>query len=111
MRHEEASAVSDQKVSARQFKAARALLGWSQAELARASGVSEQAVERLEAREGEFGGQCESSDRMTIALQRAGIVFFFENDSSQQGGAGVRLKRRQTDEGLRPDQLTSENDG
>jgi hypothetical protein len=45
------------------------------------------------------------------ALQRAGIIFFFENDASRQGGAGVRLKLRQTDEGLRPDQLTSENDG
>jgi len=111
MRHEEASAVSDQKVSARQFKAARALLGWSQAELAQASGVSEQAVERVEAREGEFGGQCESSDRMTIALQRAGIVFFFENEASLRGGAGVRLKLPRTDEGLRPEQLTSENDG
>jgi tRNA U34 5-methylaminomethyl-2-thiouridine-forming methyltransferase MnmC len=42
------------------------------------------------------------------ALEKAGVEFIAENG----GGAGVRLSKRsgRPDEGLRPDQLTSEND-
>jgi transcriptional regulator with XRE-family HTH domain len=105
------STVSNQKVSARQIKAARALIGWSQADLAQASGVSEPTIKRLEAGEGAIGGRSETGDRVQVALQRAGIVFFSENEASPRGGPGLRLKLPHTDEGLRPDQLTSENDG
>jgi transcriptional regulator with XRE-family HTH domain len=103
--------VSNQKVSVRQIKASRALLGWSQADLAAASGVSEPTIKRLEAGEGALGGRLETGDKLQVALQQAGIVFFSENEMSAAGGPGVRLKPAQTDEGLRPDQLTSENDG
>jgi hypothetical protein len=41
----------------RQVKAARALLGWSQQDLARASGVSEPTIGRLEAADGVLGGR------------------------------------------------------
>jgi hypothetical protein len=41
------------------------------------------------------------------AIEGAGVEFIPENG----GGAGVRLaKRKPVDEGLRPDQLTTEND-
>ncbi|KAB0266970.1 helix-turn-helix domain-containing protein [Microvirga brassicacearum] len=104
-------AVLNQKVSVRQLKAARALLGWSQADLARSSGVSEPTIKRLEAGDGALGGRSDTGDKLQDALQRAGIVFFFENEASQRGGPGVRVKSSHTDEGLRPEQLTSENDG
>jgi transcriptional regulator with XRE-family HTH domain len=104
-------AVSDQKVSVRQLTAARALLGWSRADLAQAAGVSEPAIKRFEASEGPAGGRSETGDKVRAALQEAGIIFFVENEMSPRGGAGVRLKLSHTDEGLRPDQLTSENDG
>ena len=45
-----------QVVGTRQIKAARSLLAWSQADLARQSGVSEPTVARLEAADGELGG-------------------------------------------------------
>ena len=39
----------DQPISVRPTKAARALLAWSQGDLATASGISEPAIARLEA--------------------------------------------------------------
>jgi len=41
----------------RQVKAARALLGWSQSDLARHSGISEPTIARLESAEGQLGGR------------------------------------------------------
>ena len=101
----------NEKVSVRQVKAARALLGWSQGDLAHASGISETTIKRLEAIEGTLGGRSETVEKVRDALQRAGVAFFFENEASHQGGPGVRLKPSRADEGLRPEQLNSENDG
>ena len=77
------------EVSIRQVKAARALLGWSQGELAAASGVSHPTVKRLEAADGMIGGREETSAKLQAALEAAGVDFIPENG----GGAGVRLKR------------------
>jgi predicted transcriptional regulator len=77
-------------VTTRQIKAARALLAWSQAELARHSGVSEPTVARLESIDGELGGREKTAGKMRKALESAGIDFIAENG----GGPGVRLKRR-----------------
>jgi transcriptional regulator with XRE-family HTH domain len=82
--------MSIQKVSIRQIKAARALLGWSQADLAQRSGVSAPTVKRLEAAEGEIGGRAETGASLVYALQQAGVEFIPENG----GGAGVRLVKR-----------------
>lgn len=67
--------MSIRKVSIREVKAARALLGWSQSDLAEASSVSETTVKRLEATDGELGGRAETVDRITTALEAAGIRF------------------------------------
>src|SRR5690242_4966084 len=80
------------KVSIRQIKAARALLAWSQDELAAASGVSVPTVKRLEAADGALGGRSETGEKIRHALERAGIEFIEENG----GGAGVRLKKRRS---------------
>jgi transcriptional regulator with XRE-family HTH domain len=77
-------------ISIRQIKAARALLGWSQAELAHRSGVSEPTVARLEAAEGELGGREGTAEKIRGAIERGGIQFIDENG----GGPGVRLKKR-----------------
>jgi transcriptional regulator with XRE-family HTH domain len=82
--------VSILKVSIRQIKAARALLGWSQADLARASGISEPTVKRLEAIDGAVGGRAGTGDAIRVSLEAAGIQFIPENG----GGAGVRLAKR-----------------
>jgi len=79
----------------RQVKAARALLGWSQADLARYSDVSEPTIARLESIEGELGGREDTAKKIQIALEDGGIEFIDENG----GGSGVRLKKRTSKRG------------
>ena len=50
-----------------QMKAARALLGWSQDDLAREAGVSVPTVKRLEAGDGELGGRSETVRKLRSA--------------------------------------------
>jgi transcriptional regulator with XRE-family HTH domain len=69
-------------------KAARALLGWSQADLAQASGVSEPTIKRLEAAGGDVGGRPQTGAAIRAALEEAGVMFLEENG----GGPGVRLR-------------------
>ena len=78
-------------ITTRQIKAARALLGWSQADLAKASGISEPTIARLESADGALGGREKTSESLRHALVAAGIEFIDENG----GGAGVRLQKRQ----------------
>ena len=65
----------------RQIKAARALLDWSQEELAGAANVSIPTIKRLEAGEGPLGGRSETGDKIRKALQAAGVDFINENFS------------------------------
>jgi transcriptional regulator with XRE-family HTH domain len=73
----------------RQIKAARALLAWSQSELARRSGVSEPTIARLESADGELGGRGDTVRKIRTALESAGVEFIDENG----GGPGVRLRK------------------
>lgn len=77
------------KVSIEQIKAARALLRWSQEDLADASGVSIPTIKRLEAVSGPIGGREQTADAIRAALESAGIQFIEENG----GGPGVRLRK------------------
>jgi predicted transcriptional regulator len=79
------------KVSIRQLKAARTLVGWSQEELASAAGISLPTIKRLEAAEGWLGGRQTTAQKIKAALEKAGIQFIDENG----GGPGVRLRKRQ----------------
>ncbi|TWB01445.1 helix-turn-helix domain-containing protein [Bradyrhizobium stylosanthis] len=81
--------MSIRKVSIRQIKAARALLNWSQDDLAMHSQVSLPTIKRLEANDGDVGGRPETQEAIVAALQRGGIEFIPENG----GGAGVRLTK------------------
>ena len=85
-------AVSILKISIRQIKAARSLLGWSQDDLAAHSGVSKPTIGRLESYEtaDAIGGRRETAEKLVAALKSAGIQFIPENG----GGAGVRLAKR-----------------
>lgn len=80
------------KISIRQIKAARSLLGWSQDDLAEQSGVSKPTIGRLESIDSDdpIGGRPETGEALVAALQKAGVEFIPENG----GGAGVRLKKR-----------------
>jgi predicted transcriptional regulator len=57
-----------------QIKAARALLGWSQEDLAAQSSVSVPTIKRLEA-PGKFRVSDEAKAKIVSALQAAGIEF------------------------------------
>jgi len=83
--------VSILKVSIRQLKAARTLVGWSQEELASAANVSLPTIKRLEAAEGWLGGRQTTGQKIRAALEKAGIQFIDENG----GGPGVRLAKRE----------------
>jgi transcriptional regulator with XRE-family HTH domain len=75
------------KVSTRQIKAARALLSWSQEDLAREAGVSIPTVKRLESEDGELGGRAETGQKIRRALEVAGIEFI----GGDGRGPGARL--------------------
>ena len=78
------------KVSIRQIKAARALLGWSQETLADSATVSVPTIKRLEAVDGMLGGRNETAEKIRSALEAAGVEFIDENG----GGPGARLRKR-----------------
>jgi len=80
--------VSIKKLSIREIKAARALLGWSQDDLAEHSGVSAPTIGRLEAEGGEIGGRAETEQKIRRALEKAGIKFLNGDQP------GVRLKKK-----------------
>jgi transcriptional regulator with XRE-family HTH domain len=75
-------------VTNEQLRAARALLGWSQTELALKAGLSVPTLKRLE---GGFGPHVsdEARARLQKAIETAGVEFIGEND----GGAGVRFRK------------------
>jgi len=77
-------------ITIKQVKAARALLGWAQADLARRSGISEPTIARLESSQGELGGRENTAARIRKALEVGGIDFIDENG----GGPGVRLRKK-----------------
>lgn len=76
------------------MRAARALLGWSQGDLAEASGVSLPTIKRLEPGDDPLSGSFQSIEAIRRALEAAGVIFVAENGE----GPGVRLKKRRATE-------------
>ncbi|HLJ63351.1 MAG TPA: helix-turn-helix transcriptional regulator [Stellaceae bacterium] len=79
-------------MSAAQMRAARALLGIDQRELAELSGVSLPTIQRMEASEGTVRGVVDTLTKVVEAFDRAGVELIGENAVSGSGGRGVRLK-------------------
>jgi transcriptional regulator with XRE-family HTH domain len=79
-------------ITAAQMRAARALLGIDQRQLAEMAGVSLPTIQRMEASEGNVRGVIDSLTKLVEALDRAGIELIGENAVSASGGRGVRLK-------------------
>ena len=99
-----ASGASPNTMTAAQCRGARGLLGWSEADLARKSGLDEGFVTGFEAGTGDpASGQVEA---LRSALMQGGVVF------GDGATPGVRLSERQRggDEGTRLGNLTTEND-
>jgi transcriptional regulator with XRE-family HTH domain len=79
-------------ITARQLRAARALAGLDQRELARVSRLSLPTIRRMEASDGVLRCNVESLMKLIAALDRAGIEVINEGAASSDGGRGVRLK-------------------
>ena len=79
-------------LTAVQMKAARVLLGWDQARLAREAGLSLPTIQRMEASEGNVRGNVDSLVKVVEALERGGVELIAEGAASLGGGRGVRLK-------------------
>ncbi len=79
-------------ITAPQLRAARALLGIDQRELARLSGLSVPTIQRMEASDGVIRGNVDSLMKLVGALDAAGIALIGEGAPSSEGGRGVRLK-------------------
>ena len=76
--------------SARQFKAARALLGWSQEEIAKKLDVSTITIKRLE-KEGAVNTRQDTVETLTKMYVSAGIEFI---DNATKEGAVVLKKAK-----------------
>lgn len=79
-------------ITAAQMRAARALLGIDQRQLAELSRVSLPTIQRMEASEGNVRGVVDTLTKVVEAFDRAGIELIGDNAMSRDGGRGVRLK-------------------
>jgi len=80
-------------ITGAQMRAARALLGIDQRELAQRSGLSLPTIQRMESSDGVIRGNVDSLMKLVHALAGAGIELIGEGAVSHDGGRGVRLKR------------------
>lgn len=80
-------------ITAAQMRAARALLGIDQRQLADMAGISLPTIQRMEASEGTVRGVVDTLTKVVAAFDQAGIELIGDNALSQGGGRGVRFKR------------------
>ena len=79
-------------ITAAQMRAARALLGIDQRELAERASLSLPTIQRMEASDGVVRGNVDSLMKLVDALAANGIELIGEGATSGNGGRGVRLK-------------------
>jgi transcriptional regulator with XRE-family HTH domain len=92
-------------IEAAQVRAARALIGWSQADLADAASVPLSTVDRFETGTAD-NVPAEAVAKMGAALESAGVAFIAKNG----GGAGVRLRKGSEPKYIGWDDLNASND-
>jgi transcriptional regulator with XRE-family HTH domain len=73
-------------ITGRQLRAARALIGWEQIDLAKRAKVARGTIRRMESFEGPIGSRTSTLLQVQQTLERSGIQFL--NDD----GPGVRLR-------------------
>jgi transcriptional regulator with XRE-family HTH domain len=78
------------------MRAARALLGIDQRQLAQLAGLSLPTIQRMEASDGVVRGNVDSLMKLVDALSAGGIELIGEGAASTAGGRGVRLKAPRT---------------
>ena len=79
-------------ITSAQLRAARALIGIDQRQLAELSGLSVPTIQRMEASDGVIRGNVDSLMKLSAALDAAGVELIGDGVASQAGGRGVRLR-------------------
>ena len=81
-------------ITAAQMRAARALAGIDQKTLAERAGVSLPTIQRMEASDGQVRGVVDTLVKVIQAIEQSGVELIGEDQASERGGRGVRLKAR-----------------
>jgi transcriptional regulator with XRE-family HTH domain len=79
-------------ITSQQMRAARALLGIDQRQLAELAGLSLPTIQRMEASDGQVRGVVDTLVKVISALETAGIELLGENAPSIGTGRGVRFR-------------------
>jgi transcriptional regulator with XRE-family HTH domain len=74
-----------------QLRAARALLGWRQEDLAQAAKVGVATIRRIESQQGPLAGYVSTLLKIQAAFEQAGIQFI---DDDETGGFGLRMAKK-----------------
>jgi transcriptional regulator with XRE-family HTH domain len=74
-----------------QIRAARALLGWRQEDIAEAAKVSVATIRRIESQEQLLTGNVSTLLKIQAAFEQAGIQFM---DEDETGGLGLRMAKK-----------------
>jgi transcriptional regulator with XRE-family HTH domain len=74
-----------------QIRAARALLGWRQEDLSKASGVGTATIQRIEKSNRPVTGYVSTIVRIQDAFEDAGVLFIEDDET---GGIGLRLTKK-----------------
>ena len=78
-------------ITVAQLRAARGLVGWSQARLADASGLALSTIKRMEGSNGPLRGNAGNVWKVQQALKDASVIFI----DADEEGPGVRLRSDQ----------------
>jgi len=79
-------------ITAAQMRAARALAGIDQKTLAERAGVSLPTIQRMEASDGQVRGVVDTLVKVIQALEQSGVELIGDDQASERGGRGVRLR-------------------
>ena len=90
-------------ITSQQMRAARALLGIDQRQLAELAGLSLPTIQRMEASNGQVRGVVDTLVKVIGALESAGIELLGEYSSSVGTGRGVRLREAADPDPKRPE--------
>jgi transcriptional regulator with XRE-family HTH domain len=74
-----------------QIRAARALLGWRQEDIAKAAKISVATIRRIESQEELLTGNVSTLLKIQAAFEQAGIQFI---DEDETGGLGLRMAKK-----------------
>ena len=85
------AAYREKMITRAQIRAARALIDWTQTDLAQASGVSQVAIKNFE--RGVTDPRVSTITNIEAAFDQAGVIFLGAGETLD-GGIGVRLKIR-----------------